>query len=175
MDNIILTGPKHCGKTTAGKALASLISGSFIDIDEEITQRTGSSPRELYKESPAVFQKAEAETITALAGVSNAGKRVIAAGGGIIDNPEAGVLLASLKNSGSKIVYLDLSAAAAWERINAGSKELPPFLQTDNPQETHRILHDRRAAAYRQIADIVIDAEGKTPYIIAEEIAAIYY
>ena len=168
MGDIILTGPKHCGKSTAGKALASLISGSFIDLDEKITEITGSTPRELYKAGPAVFQKAEAEALSALIMTGGKKKRVIATGGGIIDNPEAAALLAALKNSGAKIVYLDIPAAAAWERIS--SKELPPFLQTDNPQETHRVLHNRRAAEYRKIADIVINTEGKSPQNIAETI-----
>jgi shikimate kinase len=170
MSVIVLTGPKHCGKTTAGKNLASLLSCDFIDIDEEITQKTGKTPRELYKENPAVFQKAEAEALTALAGIDGANKRIIAAGGGIIDNPNAITRLSLLKDSGVKIVYLNISAAVAWERIAAG--ELPPFLQTGNPQETHQTLHERRSVAYRQFADIVINVDGKTPSAIAAEIAA---
>jgi len=173
MGYIFLTGPKHCGKTSIGKNLASFLSCVFIDIDEDITKKTGKTPRELYKENPALFQKAEAEALAAFVNAGGTGKRVVATGGGIIDNPEAVTLLALLKNTDAKIVYLNISAAAAWKRINAG--ELPPFLQTDNPQETHRLLHDRRAAAYLEFADIIIDVEGKTPYIIAEEIAAIYY
>jgi len=167
--DIILTGPKHCGKTTAGKALASLISGSFIDLDEKITQNTGKTPRELYKESPVVFQKAEAEALSAIIETYGKKKRVITMGGGIIDNPEAIALLSLFKKSGAEIVYLDISAAAAWERIS--NKELPPFLQTDNPQETHRVLHKRRASAYRKLADIVVNAERKSPQNIAEVIA----
>ncbi|MDR2964426.1 MAG: shikimate kinase [Treponema sp.] len=175
MDKIILTGPKHCGKSTAGELLASIISGSFIDLDTEITQKTGKTPRELYKENPAVFQKAEAEALTSLAGVDCDRKRIIATGGGIIDNPDAVTHLSLLKNSGVKIVYLNISAAAAWERITAGSKELPPFLQTNTPQETHHALHERRATAYLKFADIVIDVEGKTPSAIASEIASVIY
>jgi len=198
MKDIILTGPKHSGKTSAGNALASLFSCDFIDIDELILQRTGKSPRQLFNEDPAIFQKAEAEALAALVDSSdnlvsscncanginiansaadgtnitdcadNAGAklRVIAAGGGIIDNGEA---LSILKKSGAVTVYLDISAEDAWDRIAAGG-ELPPFLRTENPRETHRALHERRAAAYLQIANIVIKAEGKSPQEIAAEI-----
>jgi shikimate kinase len=169
MEDIILTGPKHSGKTSAGKALALLCSCSFIDIDELILQRTGKSPRQLFNERPAVFQKAETEAMEAAASAgTNAGqgRRIIAAGGGIIDNPDAAAIL---KKSGATVVYLNISAAAAWQRISAKG-ELPPFLKTENPQETHRSLHERRAAAYLQLANIVIEAEGKTSKEIAQEI-----
>jgi shikimate kinase len=185
MKDIILTGPKHSGKTSAGKALASLCSCDFIDIDELILQRTGKSPRQLFSEDPEIFKKAETEALTALAdsggvnsdtdsgadGASDANcagakLRVIAAGGGIIDNSEA---LSVLKKSGAVMAYLDISAESAWGRI-AAEGELPPFLRTENPQETHRALHERRATAYLQIANIVIKAAGKSPQEIAAEI-----
>jgi len=178
MKTVILTGPKHSGKTSAGIALASLCSCEFIDIDDLILQRTGKSPRQLYSEGQAVFQKAEAEASAALLGVDGGerrsvigvdggeGRRVIAAGGGIIDNEEASAVL---KKDGAAVVYLNISAECAWDRI-ARSGELPPFLQTENPRETHRVLHERRAAAYSRIADIVIEAGVKTPREIAEEI-----
>jgi shikimate kinase len=183
MKDVILTGPKHSGKTTTGKALASLFSCDFIDIDELISQRTGKSPRQLFNEGQAVFQKAETEALAALVGSgggadsgagsgagsgadSGAKRRVIAAGGGIIDNEEA---LSVLKKSVAVIVYLDVSAETAWDRI-AAAGELPPFLRTENPRETHRALHERRAAAYLQIADIVIETEGKPPQERAAEI-----
>jgi len=178
MEDVILTGPKHSGKTSAGKALALLYPGVFIDIDEMILQKTGKSPRELYGEGKDVFQKAEAETVTTLFNLNRndnsssccAGqqRRIIAAGGGIIDNQEA---VAAIKNSGAKIVCLNIGVNPAWQRIYGfGSKELPPFLQTENPRETHRVLHERRSAAYLALADIIIEAENKTPEEIAEEI-----
>ena len=187
MKAIILTGPKHSGKTSAGKAFASIYSCDFIDLDELILQRTGKTPRQLYTESVnsdgSLFKQAEAEAasylMTTLASDSAAPSEcqkstcIIAAGGGIIDNPEA---LTSLKNSGAIIVYLNISVGKAWSRIAYSAdgkkqeRELPPFLQTDNPQETHRNIHERRAAAYLQIADIIIETEDKTPEEIARMI-----
>jgi len=169
MKSIILTGPKHSGKTSAGKALASLCSCGFIDIDELIQQRTGKSPRQLFSEGQEIFQKAEAEAAASLFYADDASAekwRVIAAGGGIIDNAQA---LAALKNANTVTVYLNISAETAWDRISAGG-ELPPFLRTENPRETHRVLHERRAQDYLQFADIVIEADAKTPQKIAEEI-----
>jgi len=175
MKSIILTGPKASGKTSAGKSLAPLYKCRFIDLDELIFQRTGKTPRQLYIDGSAVFQNAEADAVQSLASAdsADAGKepiQIVSAGGGIIDNPEAA---ATLKKLDAVIVYLSISADSAWNRINASvtkTGELPPFLQTDNPRETHRILHERRAAAYLQAADLSVDAEGKTPDEIASEI-----
>lgn len=169
METIFLVGPKHSGKTSVGKVLASLCSGRFVDLDELVAERSGKSPRTLYTEGPAVFRKAEAGALAALVGSTLSGPHIVAAGGGLIDNPDALILLKKTKTA--LPVYLDVSADTAWERISGDAGgELPPFLKTDNPRETHRILHERRAAAYRQFARFTIEAELKNPEEIAREI-----
>jgi len=177
MRNIFLTGPKHSGKTTTGKILAGLFCNTagyklpddcsyiFFDIDELILQKTGKTPRQLFFESAEIFQKAEAEAVNSLFMENR--KFVAAAGGGIIDNSEA---IDALKKIDAVVVYLGVSADCAWSRIAGSPSGLPPFLQTENPKETHCVLHERRAAAYSQLADILIEAEDKTPENIALEI-----
>jgi shikimate kinase len=96
--------------------------------------------------------------------------RVIAAGGGLADN---GAVLSLLRRPALIPVYLHVSAETAWARIEsraAETGELPPFLNTANPRETHRQLHDRRAAAYREIAAVTVDGEGKSPAELGEHI-----
>ena len=170
MENIILTGPKYSGKTSTGRVLALFYFCEFIDLDDSVLQKTGKTPRQLYSEDPSKFKKAEAEVLADAAEKDSTrpGRRVIAAGGGIIDNPEA---IAILENFGATVVYLSISADGAWDRIANSDKELPPFLRTENPRETHRTLHERRAAAYPHLAKIIIETEGKTPEEIAHEIA----
>jgi len=166
---IVLVGPKHSGKTSAGKALALLLSCGFVDLDELIAQKSGKSPRALYGEGPEIFRKAEAEALAALLESETAGPSsslAIAAGGGLIDNPDA---LSIMRRFQIAAVFLDVSAQAAWERIRAEG-ELPPFLRTENPEGTHRALHERRSAAYRQLASLAIKADGKSPEEIAREI-----
>jgi shikimate kinase len=177
MKILVLTGPKHAGKTSAGRALAALAAGSFTDLDEYIHTQTGKSPRTLYTEGPGIFRKAEAE---ALEDLLKRGKdpedsgafAVIAAGGGIIDNPAA---LAVCEKAGAIPVYLEVSAETAWERIRRAAETggLPPFLQTPKPEETHRALHERRAAAYRAWARFTVRGEGKPPEEIAGELYGI--
>jgi shikimate kinase len=167
--DIFLAGPKHSGKTSTGKALAALCGCAFFDLDELIAEQTGKTPRALYHEGANIFRKAEAEALAALVEAAPDGKgRVIAAGGGLIDNPEA---LELLQNNNFIFICLEVSAETAWRRILANSRgELPPFLQTENPRETHNALHKRRSAAYRQFSQIIIKAEKKNAEQIAEEI-----
>ena len=177
METLLLTGPKHSGKTSAGRMLAALNGAAFIDLDEQIERRTGKGPRSLYREGPEVFRAAEAETLKEF--LQESGEkgpfRVIAAGGGLIDNPAA---LGLVKETYPVcIVCLEVSAETAWERIlrEAGETgELPPFLDTANPRETHRALHERRAASYRKLARFVIDGEHRRPEEVAEEIIALF-
>ena len=182
---IIIVGPKHSGKTCAGKALARLWEGGaggpetagpvhFFDLDELVKSRTGQSPRLLYRAGPEVFRKAEAEALLDLlegrACVENNGTgsvSVVAAGGGLADNREA---LALLKKSRALVVYLEVSVETAWQRIKAAAEqggELPPFLDTADPRHTHRLLHERRGRVYRELADLTVKARD-TP----EETAA---
>ncbi|MDR0386646.1 MAG: shikimate kinase [Treponema sp.] len=167
MGIILITGPKHSGKTSAGRALAALMKASFTDLDELIEEREGKSPRELYREGAGVFRGAEA---AALQSLLPAGKTciVLAAGGGLCDNPAA---LELLKSPGISVVFLDISVETAWNRVRAAGG-LPPFLDTGNPRETHRRLHERRSVTYRSFAQIRIRAEGKSPEQIASEIVS---
>jgi shikimate kinase len=170
---IVITGPKHAGKTSAGRAAASLLGGEFIDLDQRVEAETGKSPRALFREGPGVFRRAEARALAGLTGDAGGQTpcRVIAAGGGIIDNPGAAELLTG--EGGGILVYLEVSAKTAWERIRRAAEEsgeLPPFLQTKNPRETHRRLHKRRGAAYKKAARFILSGEGKTPEAIGAEL-----
>jgi shikimate kinase len=154
----------------------------FIDLDERVEERAGKSPRLLYREGPEVFRGAEAEALgNLLAGQGRGGEggagdcaaggpvTIVAAGGGLADNREALEILK--KTPAALVVYIEVSAETAWERIRAAADragELPPFLDTGEPRETHRLLHERRGRVYRELAALTVRA-GDTP----EETAAI--
>uniref|UniRef100_A0A7C3EAA6 Shikimate kinase n=1 Tax=Gracilinema caldarium TaxID=215591 RepID=A0A7C3EAA6_9SPIR len=173
---LILVGPKHSGKTSTGKALASLVSGIFIDLDDEIARESGKSPRELFRQGEQIFREAELEATKAILEfikmkqlAENKKPFIIATGGGIVDNGEA---MALLQKAGT-IIYLELPAQTAWKRILHSAErtgDLPPFLKTEDPEKTHRSLHERRALLYKDMADLIIDAEQEPPEARAREI-----
>ena len=158
---IALIGPKHSGKTSTGEELSLLLKADFMDLDLFIEERTGKTPRTLYMESPGIFMEAEAQALEAVINrtAQNRTILVLSTGGGIIDNPAA----VSLLREKTLMVFLEVSSGTAWDRILGTSKisgELPPFLRTDNPEETHRELHTRRNRLYRELADYTVDAES---------------
>ena len=169
---IIITGPKHSGKSKCAMALAEITGALTADLDDLVTQETGKTPRELFKEGPEIFRKAETSALASLARqVKPEDSLIIAAGGGLIDNSEALSLLSRHKEI--LTVYLDVTPETAWQRIlNTAARdgELPPFLKTENPKETHLALHTRRAEGYKAMAQFTVSAEDKTPEEIAGEI-----
>ncbi len=164
---ITLVGPKHVGKTSVGKSLARLMEARFFDLDSIIEERTGLSPRTLFERSPETFRTAEAEAAAWIVGeIRQDAPIVLAAGGGLIDNPPA----LSEFSGKSVLVYLELDAKRAWERIRAAAERsgtLPPFLRGDDPEGIHRALHERRAAEYRKAATLTVDASDSSPAKIA--------
>jgi shikimate kinase len=183
---IFITGPKHSGKTAAGVSLAELLGAEFVDLDELVERQTGKSPRSLFKEGPELFRQAETRALASLMpasppgtagpGQGGAPARVVATGGGLVDNAGALKLLLRPEFSGkdTAIVCLEVSADTAWERIRGAARvrgEWPAFLNVENPRETNVAFHERRSAAYREIASLTVNGEGKSPEAIAREIA----
>ncbi len=156
MTPLVLSGVKHCGKTTHGKLLAERLARPFVDTDETIQQlhfhRFGQrlGCREImarYGES--FFREQEAEAIFQLID-EDGPARVFALGGGVPANP----LLAAgtLKRLGF-VVYLEIAPEIAFARIKRGG--LPPFLQTSDPEASFRALYAQRDVFYRTGADLV--------------------
>ncbi|MDR2096060.1 MAG: shikimate kinase [Treponema sp.] len=63
---ILITGPKHTGKSSVGYITSQLKNGIFIDLDELVECQTGKSPRALYKEGPHIFRMAETAALKSL-------------------------------------------------------------------------------------------------------------
>ena len=174
-----MTGPKHSGKSSTAMALGKITGLEISDLDVAVERQTGKTPRQLYLEGPEIFREAEAQALESLIGHSGGDAvggivttgGIIAAGGGLIDNTEALSLLAERGNV--IVVFLKISPETAWQRIlqTAAGGELPPFLNTANPKETHRALHERRALAYEALADLTVNGEKMSPEEIADYIA----
>lgn len=169
----MITGPKHCGKSSVAFALRNSVKCRSGDLDSIIEKRTGKTPRELYLEGIEVFKREEAEKLEFVLQKENINQKsmplVLATGGGIIDNPDAIKLIINYPDI--FIVYLDVSAETAWQRINKSRTGLPAYLtNSPNPKAGHCAIHEARAARYKDISHLVIETENKTATEIANEI-----
>lgn len=116
---IYLIGYMGCGKTTAGKKLASKLGYSFIDLDELIESNQNKSIANIFEdEGQEIFRKIEREALHTTFNLTNS---VISTGGGapcFFDNIEQ-------MNSHGKTVYIQLSPKALVSRLSSAKNERP--------------------------------------------------
>jgi len=161
---IILSGIKHSGKSTCGKALARSWKLPFYDLDDLIVDlcredRGGEravtwEAREIYRRlGKKGFQELELRALEKLA--LRGELSVIALGGGTQENPEARRILSGM----GILVYLHEEAQTLFRRIEI--RGIPPFLDASAPWESFLLLYQRRDALYRESADLTVPIAGK--------------
>ena len=116
---IYLIGYMGCGKTTAGKKLASKLGYDFIDLDEVIESNNHKSIAEIFEdEGQESFRKIEQEALHNTFKLTNS---VISTGGGapcFFDNIEQ-------MNSHGTTVYIHLTPKALVSRLSSAKNERP--------------------------------------------------
>ena len=163
--NLILCGMMGCGKTTIGREIAARSGKICCDTDEKIVEKHGRIADIFARYGEAHFREIETETVRALAQKDDL---VIATGGGLVLKEENVELL---KKSG-KIVYLRAKKETLLIRLqNDGQR---PLLQSEKGlSDRLEELLKARAPIYENVADHVVDVDGKTPDEIAAEIIAL--
>lgn len=162
MKNVYLIGMMGSGKTTSGKALAKLLSVSFVDLDEQIVQKAGRSINEIFKtEGEKYFRTLESQI---LLDVSHATNQVVATGGGIVLDENNRM---KMRNTG-QVIYLKTGLDILWERVK--EKKDRPLLSTSNPKLALSELYRLRSPLYETTSDKVFLTDKKTPETVAQEI-----
>lgn len=160
--NIFLVGPMGAGKTTLGKRLAELRGMDFADSDQEVERRTGVDIAYIFeKEGEAGFRKREKQVIGELTARS---KLVLATGGGAVLEAENRAYLSSR----GFVVYLHAPVEQQLRRTGHSSHR--PLLAGGNPREILERLLQARDPLYREVADLVIETEGRNARLLAQEI-----
>ena len=160
--NIFLIGPMGAGKSAVGRHLARTLHLSFVDSDDEIEARTGVDiPFIFEKEGEAGFRKREAVVIDDLSKMEGI---VLATGGGAIIDPDS----RSRLGGRGFVVYLFTSVGQQVLRTRKGRER--PLLENADPEGTLQALLDQRDPMYREIADVVIETDGRKVNSVANEI-----
>lgn len=161
---LFLVGFMGAGKTTVGRALATLLDRPFIDLDETIREHTGRDATELFAQiGEDGFRDLEREALRQAVLVPDA---VVACGGGIVTNDASREVL---ETSGD-VVYLAVTADVALARVR-DQLDGRPLLAGASPAGAAALL-GLRERLYEEVEDFTVDTVGRTPDELAAEIAA---
>ncbi len=159
---IFLVGPMGAGKTTVGRQLARLAGLEFADTDHEIEHRTGVDiPFIFEKEGEAGFRRRESRVLEEL---SDRDGIVLATGGGIVTGDDNRRLL-----SGRGVVIY-LHADVPTQKARTRHDRHRPLLDCADPDTRLRDLMAERDPLYREIADLVVESDGRQARAVAREI-----
>ena len=159
---LFLVGPRGCGKTTTGMALAKAIDFQFVDTDRWLQSHVQMTVAEIVeREGWDGFRAQETTALQAVTGPST----VIATGGGIILTEYNRHYM---RNNGT-VIYLSAPVSVLVSRLEAAPEEgLRPTL-TGKPltEEVQEVL-EQRDALYRQAAHFIVDATHEPSQVVAD-------
>ncbi|MFZ0705719.1 MAG: shikimate kinase [Candidatus Korobacteraceae bacterium] len=163
---IALTGFMGSGKSSVGKALASLLGWQFVDLDCEIEKAEGRRIREIFAaEGEPRFREIESASLRSVL-ASTARPFVFATGGGAFVQAESAEFL---RTGGAVVVFLHARPETLMHRCCAetGEDGVRPLAQD---REAFRRLYAQRLPLYER-ADLTVDSDKKSPAAVAREIA----
>jgi shikimate kinase len=160
--SLFLTGPMGAGKSTIGRQLSRQLKMAFYDSDREIELRTGVDIPLIFElEGEPGFRKRERLVIDELTALSNI---VLATGGGAILDPE------NRRHLSERGVVIYLHASVNQQLARTRHDRNRPLLQTDDPRQRLEDLMQVRDPMYREIADLVVDTDGKRVMTVVNHI-----
>jgi len=157
---VVLIGPPGSGKTTVGRALATLLGVAFRDTDQAVEAQEGRSISDIFMDEgePWFRQLEQAEVASSLATYSG----VLSLGGGAVMDPATRAAML-----GHTVVFLDVGIADAAKRV--GFDRSRPMLAV-NPRGQWMQMMEVRRPTYERLATFTVQTAGRTPQDIAAEI-----
>ena len=140
--NVFLIGPMGAGKSAVGRQLGRMLHLDFMDSDDEIEARTGVDIAFIFeKEGEEGFRKREAKVIDDLTRKDGV---ILATGGGAVVDPQ--------------------------NRSHLGARGFVIYLYNGNRREILEALMGQRDPLYREVADLIIETDGRKVKAVANEI-----
>lgn len=154
-----IVGYMGSGKTTLGLLLARSLGCEFVDLDREISRQAGKEIPDIFSESgEEAFRTIEHEALAAA--LAEAAPCIIACGGGVVVRQENRSLLRDVTT-----VFLVEDTGVLYTRTRGPGRPL----RSASREEFER-RYAERLPLYRDVADLEVDADGRPPGLVAEEV-----
>ena len=162
---IALTGLRGAGKSTVGPFLAALLRLPFVEMDALVQESAGLPLDQIFElHGERYYRRLERETLHAI--LSGSGASVVAAAGGVVNEPSTWKALLDR----TTVVWLRARPEDHWERVVAQGDRRPMADNPDAMAELRAMLASREGR-YGQ-AHVVVDTARRTPQAVARAIAS---
>jgi shikimate kinase len=164
---VVLVGFMGAGKSSVGRALATRLKWSFVDLDQRIEKRDGRTIAEIFRESgEAEFRRMEHEALRELIDDLGSGgsARVVALGGGALIHESNARLIEGVK---IPTIFLDAPVEELWRRCRQQPAESGMERPLLSGTQAFRELYEKRRPHYLR-ASLRHETGGK----VVEQIAA---
>jgi shikimate kinase/3-dehydroquinate synthase len=141
--HIALVGFMGAGKTTLGEQAAARAGLPFLDLDEEIHRRTGSTIVELFAKGEGGFRSVEEEIVCEV--LARTDPHVLALGGGAVLSERTREELRRRATT----LHVPVGVDEAWRRVEGTCRPLA------QGRERFGELYEERRQLYEQVADAV--------------------
>lgn len=159
---VVLVGPMGAGKSTVGRLLADAWDVALRDTDQDVEAAEGRSVSDIFVDSGEEYfrEREHAAVVCAL----DEHDGVLALGGGAVLDARTREALRQ-----HQVVFLRVGLSDAVRRVGLGHGR--PLL-LGNVRSRVKQLLDERLPVYLEVADVVVDTDGRTAEEVAEEIRA---
>src|SRR3954447_6415270 len=150
------------GKTTVGRLLSEAWGMPLRDTDEDVVQAERRSVSDIFVDSGEEYFRAREHEAVLAALATHDG--VLSLGGGAVLDPATRAALPD-----HLVVFLRVGLADAAKRVGLGQGR--PLL-LGNVRSRMKVLLDERLPLYLEVADLVVDTDGKDAEQVASEVQA---
>ena len=157
--SVAIVGYMGSGKTTLGLLLARALSLEFVDLDRVIVKSAGKGIPQIFAEhGENHFRDLEHNAL--LQTLDGGTPSVVACGGGTVVRPDNRTLLRDVTT-----VFLREDTEVLYQRTRGTERPLRAA-----SLEEFELRYAERLPLYREVADIEVEADGRPPAKVAEEV-----